>query len=455
MQKQIVVDERRIRLLQERSNRNGVVVYWMSRDQRADDNWALLFALQTANHRQMPLMVVFTLVPNFLEATERQYGFMIKGLMEVERTLRNHMIPFKVLTGAPEATLPAFLKEIKASALVCDFDPLKIKRIWKREVAKQINIPFYEVDAHNVVPVLHVSNKEEFGAYTLRPKIHRLLPEFLTDFPVLFEPVVKESYTERVNWEVVNSSLLINKDVMEVEYFTPGSRAADKVLQNFLIRKIEFYNDKRNDPTEDFQSDLSPYFHFGKLAPQRAAYEAFMRVKNTEAKDAFLEELIVRRELADNFCYFNTKYDSFEGFKDWGKLTLETHRKDEREFVYSLTEFEEAKTHEDLWNAAQMEMVTKGKMHGYMRMYWAKKILEWSESPEEAMKIAIYLNDKYSLDGRDPNGYTGIAWSIGGIHDRAWTERPVFGKIRYMNYNGCKRKFDTVSYVNKWLNGGG
>ncbi|GAB1350491.1 hypothetical protein MASR1M107_27060 [Ignavibacteriales bacterium] len=180
-----------------------------------------------------------------------------------------------------------------------------------------------------------------------------------------------------------------------------------------------------------------------------------MRVKNTEAKDAFLEELIVRRELADNFCYFNTKYDSFEGFKDWGKLTLETHRKDEREFVYSLTEFEEAKTHEDLWNAAQMEMVTKGKMHGYMRMYWAKKILEWSESPEEAMKIAIYLNDKYSLDGRDPNGYTGIAWSIGGIHDRAWTERPVFGKIRYMNYNGCKRKFDTVSYVNKWLNGGG
>jgi len=449
MHRQIVVDPRRVRLLQEGSNRNGVVVYWMSRDQRAEDNWALLHALQIANKRQLPLMVVFTLVPDFLEATERQYGFMLKGLHEVEQKLRSYMIPFAVLSGDPAATLPRFLKDVKASTLVSDFDPLKIKRIWKRDVAKEINIPFYEVDAHNVVPALFVTNKEEFGAYTIRPKIHRLLPEFLTDFPNLEEPVVKEHYTERVDWEALNASLKINRDVKEVTAFKPGSAAAERVMQNFLMKKIDHYNDLRNDPTEEFQSDLSPYLHFGQISPQRVAHEAFLRVKNVEAKDSFLEELIVRRELADNYCYFNPKYDSFDGLKDWAKLTLNQHREDRREYTYSLEQFESASTHEDLWNAAQLEMVKKGKMHGYMRMYWAKKILEWSESPEEAMRIAIYLNDKYSLDGRDPNGYTGVAWSVGGIHDRAWTERPVFGKIRFMNYNGCKRKFDTALYIKK------
>lgn len=161
--------------------------------------------------------------------------------------------------------------------------------------------------------------------------------------------------------------------------------------------------------------------------------------------------MIIRRELADNFCYFNKNYDSFDGFHSWAKESLNLHRKDKRDFVYNLEQFELAKTHDDLWNAAQIEMVNTGKMHGYMRMYWAKKILEWSKSPEEAMRIAIYLNDKYELDGRDPNGYAGIAWSIGGVHDRAWFERPVYGKVRYMNYNGCAKKFDVKKYIDKYL----
>jgi deoxyribodipyrimidine photo-lyase len=449
MLRQIIVDPRRVRLLQDGSNKKGVIVYWMSRDQRAEDNWALLYALQTANKRQLPLLVVFTLVPNFLEATERQYHFMLKGLMEVENRLRGYLIPFRLLLGLPEATLPKFLKEVNASVLISDFDPLRIKRIWKRDVASRfiIPIPFYEVDAHNVVPALFVSDKEEFGAYTIRPKIDKLLPEMLTSFPNLIEPIVKESLHEKVNWDVAYSSLQINREVKEVEGIIPGSKVADMILQNFLLRKIEGYNDKRNNPLEDGQSNLSPYLHFGQIAPQRVAYEAFSRVKISESRDAFLEELIVRRELADNSCYFNTNYDSFEGLKDWAKSSLNEHRKDEREYVYSLEEFEQAKTHEDLWNAAQLEMVKSGKLHGFMRMYWAKKILEWSESPEEAIRIAVYLNDKYELDGRDPNGYAGIAWAIGGIHDRAWGNRPVYGKIRYMNYNGCKRKFDTEAYV--------
>ena len=195
-------------------------------------------------------------------------------------------------------------------------------------------------------------------------------------------------------------------------------------------------------------SNLSPYLHFGQISAQRVAL-IVNGLGNHPSAESFLEELIVRRELSDNFCYYNSDYDSFKGFPEWAKKTLNDHKKDEREFVYTLKKFEEAKTHEDLWNAAQMQLVNTGKLHGYMRMYWAKKILEWSKSPEEALKIAIYLNDKYELDGRDPNGYTGCAWAIGGVHDRAWAERPVYGKIRYMNRNGAKRKFDIEKYISK------
>lgn len=196
-------------------------------------------------------------------------------------------------------------------------------------------------------------------------------------------------------------------------------------------------------------SNLSSYLHFGQISAQRVALEVQPFIEYAESQKSFLEELIVRRELSDNFCFYNKYYDSFEGFPNWAKKTLNEHRNDKREFIYSLQQFEDAKTHDDLWNAAQIEMTTTGKMHGFMRMYWAKKILEWSASPEDALETAIYLNDKYELDGRDPNGYVGCAWSIGGVHDRAWAERPVFGKIRFMNYNGCKRKFDINSYIKK------
>ena len=221
-------------------------------------------------------------------------------------------------------------------------------------------------------------------------------------------------------------------------------------MKYFLQNRLPTYDEQRNDPTLDGQSNLSPYLHFGQLSAQRVALETSKASANKKAKEAFLEELIVRRELSDNFCFYNENYDNFKGFPDWAKKTHEIHRKDRREYLYSREEFEQATTHDDLWNAAQIEMIERGKMHGYMRMYWAKKIFEWTASPEEALDIAIYLNDKYELDGRDPNGYTGIAWSIGGVHDRAWFERPVFGKIRYMNYNGCKSKFNVRAYIDKY-----
>jgi deoxyribodipyrimidine photo-lyase len=447
-----MINEKRVRLLKNGNETNGPIVYWMSRDQRVHDNWALLFSQKSALEKKKSLVVIFNLVPDFLEATIRQYGFMIEGLQEVEKELSKYNIPFFLTTGKPEEEIPELLKNINASILVSDFDPLKIKRIWKRDVAKQISIPFYEVDAHNIVPCLQVSDKLEFAAYTFRPKTHKALIEFMDEFPKLKKMSKSEISSDKIDWGILRNSLKINFEVKEVDWIKPGETAALKSLENFLKNKFDNYNEFRNDPTKDGQSNLSPYLHFGQISAQRIALETERLNGNKESAKSFLEELIVRRELADNFCYFNKNYDSFDGFHQWAKTSLDEHRKDEREFVYTLNEFEFAKTHEDLWNAAQMEMVTTGKMHGYMRMYWAKKILEWTRSPENALKIAIYLNDKYELDGRDPNGYTGIAWSIGGIHDRPWFERPVYGKVRYMNRNGAEKKFDIKSYIGKYLN---
>ncbi len=197
------------------------------------------------------------------------------------------------------------------------------------------------------------------------------------------------------------------------------------------------------------QSRLSPYLHFGQLSAQRVALEVQAFDADIPAQEAFLEQLVVRRELSDNFCFHEPAYDRCEGFPAWALKTLEAHRRDPRPYLYALDEFEEARTHDPLWNAAQSQMVASGRMHGYLRMYWAKKILEWTESPEKAMRVAVYLNDRYQLDGRDPNGYAGIAWCIGGVHDRAWGERPVFGKVRYMSAGGARRKFDVAAYLEK------
>jgi deoxyribodipyrimidine photo-lyase len=239
-----------------------------------------------------------------------------------------------------------------------------------------------------------------------------------------------------------------DSNVKEVEWITPGERAANKALNKFLAHGIKNYALERNDPNLFGQSELSPYFHFGHLSAQRAAFQASL-LSHSDSRESFMEELIVRRELADNFCFYNPHYDSTKGFPAWAKKTLDEHRGDEREYLYSLKELETGKTHDELWNAAQLEMVCKGKMHNYMRMYWAKKILEWTQSPEIALKYTIYLNDKYELDGRDPSGYVGAAWSIGGVHDRAWGERKIFGKIRYMSYNGAKGKFKIQQYIDR------
>lgn len=438
------------RLNKKESGGRGPVVYWMSRDQRIHDNRALAFAQILAISEKVPLIILFCLVPNFLDASLREYDFMIKGLKELVEIAEEKNIYFHLVMGEPGVEVPKFVRAFKASSIVTDFDPLKIKIKWKRAVLKSIDVPFYEVDARNIVPCWVASNKQEFGAYTIRPKIWRLFDEYIVPLPKLKKHPYKFAANKPINWQRIQSRLQVDNKVQPVDWIKAGETSALKQLKTFINKKLNHYDEIRNDPNKDATSNLSPYLHFGQISSSRIVTEVIKSKANDNNKKAFIEELMVRRELSDNFCYYNKNYDQIKAAPDWAGKTLAKHKKDRREHLYTVSKFENAETHDELWNAAQIEMMKRGKMHGYMRMYWAKKIYEWTPSAEKALKIAIYLNDKYELDGRDTNGYTGIMWSIAGLHDRAWGERPVFGKIRYMSYNGSKSKFDIKNYIDKW-----
>jgi deoxyribodipyrimidine photo-lyase len=443
------MNRKRIFTLKAGRREKGPVAYWMSRDQRVHDNWALIYAQELAMAQQEALVVLFCLVPSFLGAAVRQYLFMLAGLREVEKDLSGSNIPFYLVEGNPESTIPDFLRKYGIKTLVTVFDPLRIKRGWKRTVAEALDIPFFEVDTHNIIPCRVASEKLEYGAYTLRPKIRRLLDEFVDEFPeVNKHPFPWKGPKKRVDWKGSQEALKVGAPFSTVDWITPGEAAARETLEAFLASKIYGYGKLRNDPNKNFVSNLSPFLHFGHISSQRVLLEIRKAGMGDRGPAAdFIEELAVRKELSDNYCFYNRFYDSMDGLPDWARKTLNEHRNDTREYTYTLDDFEQGKTHDDLWNAAQVEMVLKGKMHGYMRMYWAKKILEWTRSPEEAYETAIFLNDRYELDGRDPNGYAGVAWSIGGLHDRAWSERAVFGKVRYMSYGGCKAKFKVKEYI--------
>lgn len=460
------VDRDRVRVVHKcvKSETKGPVVYWMSRDQRSNDNWALLYAQEKAKKMGVPLAVCFSLVPKFLSASIRMYGFMLSGLADVEASLNQKAIPFFLLEGYPYDTLPNFVDTHNVSLVVTDFSPLRVSVDWREKVGNKVEAMgcgFHVVDAHNIVPVWAASPKIEYGARTIRSKINKVLGEYLTGFPAL-EPqpadvtavVWPGMQPSAVEWDRVKGSLEVDRSVPEVRWATGGETPARANLHNFLNKRLRLYA-QRNDPNVNGCSNISPWLHFGHIASQRCVLEARkFRKSHSEAVASFVEEIVIRKELSDNHCYYNPQgYDRLSGLypnfgnSSWAQRTLEDHAYDKRERVYSLKQFEKARTHEDLWNAAQLELVHHGKMHGFMRMYWAKKILEWSESPEKALEIAIHLNDKYSLDGRDPNGYVGCAWAIAGLHDQGWKEREVFGKIRYMNYAGCKRKFKVPDYI--------
>lgn len=433
-----------------------LVLYWMSRDQRVWDNHALLAAAQLALESGRKLRVLFCLNDNFPGANLRSFDFMLRGLEQVAQGLSVLGVRFDLLRGDTSVEVVRFLRENDCAALFSDFDPLRVKRLWKEAVNRDINIAHYEVDAHNIVPCQVASQKQEYGAYTLRPKINRLLPFYLKDLPELsmqqslLKRVGEGNVTNAISAQSILANMQLDCSVSALS-LPSGESAAREAMQEFISSKLSGYDELRNLPELDHQSALSPYLHFGQLSAQRLALEVRKADAPATDREAFLEQLIIRRELSDNYCFYNPGYDQWEGAPGWAKETLLQHTADEREYLYELSQFENAETHDPLWNAAQLQLRHSGKIHGYMRMYWAKKILEWTLSPQEALRTAIFLNDKYAIDGRDPNGYVGCQWAICGVHDRPWTTRPVFGKIRYMNDKGCYRKFDGKKYIGIWL----
>ena len=427
------------------------VLYWMQQAQRTQCNLALDWALTAAHSCKLPLVVAFALTPTFPGANARHYQFMLEGLSDVEQALHKQKIPFVIRLGNPPDVITELARD--AALLVSDIGYLRIQRTWRKQVAKNIDCPFSAIETDVVIPIRLVSDKEEYAARTIRPKIHRHWKRFLEE-PLQRSPEnipIKNPPASNIKLPDGIKDLPIDHGISPVSQFVGGQAAAQKQLAGFLRTGLVSYDTDRNDPANNLCSNMSPYLHFGQIAALDIARQVMAAKAPTEATDSYLEELIVRRELSMNFVYFNPSYDKYEkAIPEWAQKTLAKHAKDKRSTTYTREELETGKTHDPYWNAAQMEMVQQGKMHNYMRMYWGKKVIEWTQSPEEAYQILVELNDRYEIDGRDANGYTGVAWCF-GKHDRPWTEREIFGTVRYMAASGLERKFKIQQYVDRIL----
>jgi deoxyribodipyrimidine photo-lyase len=429
------------------------VVYWMQRAQRGVDNHAVDLAVKIANLFGLPLVVYFAGISNFPHANLRHYAFLNQGLPDIEADLAARNISF-VMRRAPDESHERFLAEAHAAFLIGDENPMREPERWRKHLASRIRIPFWTVDTDVVVPSKLIE-KAQYGAYTIRPRLYRLLPEYLHPYENLHaEHEWKRPrgfHADSVHGDMTRDWKNFDRSVAPAEAWKGGSHAALKRLKLFTGKLLEDYDAQRNHPEIDGTSCMSPYLHFGHIGPITVALAvdaaAKANPKLRAARDNYFNELIVWRELAINFVRYTPKYDSPECAESWAKTTIVEHARDEREHRYTLHQLENAQTCDDLWNAGQVQMVRHGWTHNYLRMYWAKKILEWTPDVATAMKYAIHLNDKYFLDGRDPNGYAGIAWAILGKFDRAWGERPIFGKIRYMSGASTGRKFDSKRYI--------
>ncbi len=429
------------------------VLYWMQQSQRESHNPALEYAIEHANELGKPLLCAFGLTAAYPDANLRHFAFMLEGLAETAAALAERGIKLVGRIGSP----PEVAAELAGDAalVVCDRGYLRHQRAWRKELAGASAAAVVQVEGDVVVPVEVASDKQEWAARTIRGKINRHRDDFIR--PLRRNRPSKSSMPLHVTGDVdfrnpsaVLAELDIDRSVPETPRFAAGTRAAQSLLTTFLRRDLDGYADARNDPASPQASRLSPYLHFGQISPVEIAVKVGRAGSgSSDDKEAFLEELIVRRELAMNFVSFCADYDKYACLPDWASRTLDEHRDDPRPHRYTRQELEDAGTHDPYWNAAMQEMLKTGYMHNYMRMYWGKKIIEWTNTPEYAYSTALYLNNKYFLDGRDPNSYTNVAWLF-GLHDRAWAERDVFGKIRYMSASGLESKFDIDSYV-QWV----
>ncbi len=431
------------------------VVYWMQRAQRGMDNPGLDVAVEAANALGKPAVVFFAPVPYYPHANRRHYRFLCEGIPDIAADVRARGVGF-VLRRHPDHSLLKFCDEVMPCLVVGDENPMREPRSWREKAAERLRVPLWTVDADVIVPT-KLLEKEQYAAHIIRPRLQARWEEFLKPLGntkakfAWKKPAgllsLADEFDVTEGWE-------LDRSVAPANAFRGGSREAARLLQEFVKTKLKGYGTQRNKPENDNTTRLSPYLHFGHIGPHTVA----MAVKKADVpnpdREAFLNQLLIWRELAINLVHFNPVYDSIECAEPWAHRTLAAHAKDPRPVVYSEKQLEAAETHDPLWNASQMQMVNTGWMHNYVRMYWAKKILEWVKSPAEAYQIAVRLNDKYELDGRDPNGYAGIAWAIAGKYDRPWFEREIFGQIRYMSLASTGKKFDSKRYIAQQLGGG-
>jgi deoxyribodipyrimidine photo-lyase len=444
------IDPGRIVSLNDRPVADGrYVLYWMQQSQRVVMNHALALAISEANERRLPLLVVFGLTAAYPEANRRHYAFMLEGLRETRKTLADRRIRLVVRLGNPPDV--ALSAADNASLVVCDRGYMPHQRDWRRKVAEQCTCRVLQVESDLVVPVAETSPKAEYAARTIRPKIHRHLKRCLAGFrmPSIKIPSldIPDDGIALDDIDAVLDELGVDGSVTPVtRFFRGGTAAAMARLGRFIDHQLPTYHTDRNPPEKNVGSHLSPYLHFGQISPITLALKVQSADAPREAVDGFIEELVVRRELAFNFVTYTPRFDTYGVLPPWARKTLSEHEPDPRATPYTRHQLEAAQTHDPYWNAAMDEMRITGYMHNYMRMYWGKKILEWTPSPEAAFKTLLAINNRYFLDGRDPNSYAGVGW-IFGLHDRAWTERAIYGKVRTMMASGLERKFDIGKYV--------
>jgi len=430
------------------------VVYWMQRSHRGIDNPALDLAVETANLLRLPVVAYLAPVPFYPHANLRHYHFLNQGIPDIAAALEKRNIGF-ILRRYPDHSLMQFCDEVTPAVVVGDENPMREPDHWRVVAAKKLRIPLWTVDSDVIVPS-KLLEKAQYAAHIIRPRLQAHLKTFLQSLNNPSASIAwkkpRELHSLPIDTDITKGWKL-DRSVSPVSQWRGGSTEGLRLLKDFVDHKLRGYGTQRNHPEIDHTSRLSPYLHFGHISPITVS----LAVERSDApradKEAFLNQVITWRELSINMVRFHENYDSFEIGEQWAHRTLSKHLSDHRPVLYTPKQLEQAETHDSLWNAGQMQMVNTGWMHNYLRMYWAKKILEWSKTPAQAHQVAVYLNDKYLLDGRDPNGYAGIAWSIVGKFDRPWFERPIFGQIRYMSGASTGKKFDSKKYIEQNLSG--
>ena len=429
--------------------RAAYVLYWAQMNRRVESNHALEFAAARANALKLPLLVYEGLGNTYPFASDRFHTFLLEAVPETSRRLAKRGIGyvFHLRRRRSDPNDALYRLAAQAALVVTDDYPVFIPRDHNRSVPAKIGVPYLAVDSSCIVP-MRLFEKKEYAAYTLRPKLHRLLGAHLTpvervELRVRFTgsaPAGLHTEVTDANIAALVAECEIDHSVQAVRSIRGGRLAAEAQLQFFLESNLQRYSSSA-------PSSLSPWLHFGHLSSLEVALAVKLyAAENGLNADGFLEQLIVRRELAFNHALHATDVMALANVPNWAQETLRKHDGDPREWCYTCEEFEKAETHDSLWNATQRELLVHGKIHGYYRMYWGKKVMEWSRSHQEALDIMIYLHDRYALDGRDPNTYTNILWCF-GLHDRPWGERAIFGMTRWMSLEGTKRKTDVAGYI--------